>query len=55
MIGYGRHRPSYLYELLSDKIAQVIYVRVERITPGRIPVFRCRFITAAKRYIKRFS
>jgi hypothetical protein len=40
MIGYDRDRPSYLYEFLSDKITQVIDVRVERIAPGRIPVFR---------------
>jgi hypothetical protein len=32
---------SYLNEFLSDKIAQVIDVRVERIAPGCIPMLGC--------------
>jgi hypothetical protein len=39
MMGYDRRSQSYLNEFLSDKIAQVINVGVEWITPGCIPVF----------------
>ena len=40
MRGYDRRHQYYLYKFPSDKIAQAIYVLVERIPPGCIPMFR---------------